>query len=151
MLFRSRSSLFGCGVYWGFARKEELSYRRWVEEVIDFFEIERYRKQLAVNLPLGIQKMVGVARALAMRPKVLLLDEPSSGMIREEKQNLARFLLRIKYVLKIPIFWIEHDMKMVVDLADRIAILEGGRKIAEGKPEEVINSPNVRKAYLGEG
>jgi branched-chain amino acid transport system ATP-binding protein len=140
-------NLFSCGIYWGFAQKTELSFRKWVEEIIDFFEIERYRKQLVVNLPFGVQKLVGVARALAMKPKVVLLDEPSSGMNRQEKEDLARFLLRIRYTLKIPIIWVEHDIKMVSDLADRIAVLHYGRKIAEGKPEEVFRNPEVTKIY----
>lgn len=144
-----RSNLFGCGTYWGFAQKEELSYREWVEEIIDFFEIGRYRHQLAVNLPFGAQKLLGVARALVMKPKLILLDEPCSGMNRQEKEDLARFLLRIKYTWKVPILWVEHDIKMVTDLADRIMVLDQGKKIADGNPKEVVNKPEVLTAYLG--
>jgi len=145
-----RTGVLTGGILWGPALKEEVEHRRRVEEVIDFLELERYRKALVVNLPYGIQKLVGVARALAMEPQVMLLDEPSSGMSRQEKEDLARFLLRIKHELGITMLWVEHDMQLVGDLCDRMAVLHYGRKIAEGRPEEVTRNPEVIHAYLGE-
>jgi branched-chain amino acid transport system ATP-binding protein len=144
-----KSNIFSAGVFWGLGQKEEIAFRRWVEEIIDFLELERYRKQPVSGLPFGVRKLVGVGRALAMRPRVLLLDEPSSGMNRQEKEDLARFLLRIKYELGIPMLWVEHDMKLIGDLADRLAVLDYGRKIAEGSLEEIISNPAVVHAYLG--
>jgi len=144
-----KSNLFSAGIFWGLGQKEELEFRRRVEEVIDFLELERYRKQQVAGLPFGVQKLVGVGRALAMKPRILLLDEPSSGMNRQEKEDLARFLLRIKYELGIPMLWVEHDIKLIGDLADRLAVLHYGRKIAEGRLEEVTARPEVIEAYLG--
>ena len=123
--------------------------RERVEEVIEFFELEKYRKQPAGGLSFGLQKLVGVARAVCTRPKVLLLDEPSSGLTREEKEDFARFLLRLRFDMKIPILWVEHDMQMVTDLADRVIALDYGLKIAEGTPQEIVRHPDVITAYLG--
>lgn len=144
-----KSNLFSAGFFWGLAQKEEVFFRRHVEEVIDFLELEMYRKMMVAGLPLGVRKLVGLGRALAMRPKVLLLDEPSSGMNRQEKEDFARFLLRIKYALGIPILWVEHDVKLIGDLADRLAVLHYGKKIAEGSLEEVIRHAEVIQAFLG--
>lgn len=144
-----RSGLFSAGVFWGLAQKDECIIRRRVEEVIDFLELEMYRKAPAAGLPLGARKLVGLGRALAMQPRVLLLDEPSSGMNRQEKEDFARFLLRIKYELGIPMLWVEHDMKLIGDLADKLVVLDYGRKIAEGKVEKVVADPGVIQAYLG--
>jgi branched-chain amino acid transport system ATP-binding protein len=102
------------------------------------------------SLPFGIQKLVGFARALAIEPKLLLLDEPSAGLNRDEREDLARFILRIKHQLGIPMIWIEHDMQMVADLADRIFVLDYGKPLAQGTPEEVLNDPRVIAAYLGQ-
>lgn len=145
-----KSGIFSAGIYWGFAQKEEIVFRKWVEEIIDFMELERYRKQLVGSLPIGVQKLVGVARALCMKPRMMLLDEPSSGMNRQEKEDMARFLLRIKYELGIPIVWVEHDMKMIGDLADRLIVLHYGCRIAEGSLDEVRKNPEVARAFLGE-
>lgn len=145
-----KANIFSAGIYWGLAQKEEIAFRKRVEEIIDFMELERYRKQLVGSLPIGVQKLVGVARALCMQPRMMLLDEPSSGMNRQEKEDMARFLLRIKYELGIPIVWVEHDMKMIGDLADRLIVLHYGCKIAEGSMNEIRQNPKVTQAFLGE-
>ena len=123
--------------------------RRRVEAIIDFFEIYRHRDTPVGVFPYGIQKMVGVARALAMEPKMLLLDEPCTGLIREERENLARFLLRISHEIGPTIIWVEHDMQMVSDLAERVVVLNHGAKVAEGAPQEVAALQDVVVAYLG--
>ena len=112
-------------------------------------ELERYRHVAVGGLPFGIQKIVGFARALALEPALLLLDEPSAGLNRDEREDLARFILRIKHQLGIAMIWIEHDMQMVADLADRIHVLDYGRTIAEGSPEAVLSHPDVVRAYIG--
>ena len=112
-------------------------------------ELERYRHTPVGTLPFGVQKIVGFARALALEPSVLLLDEPSAGLNREEREDLARFILRIKHELSMTMIWIEHDMQMIADLADRIHVLDYGRTIAEGVPDVVLSDANVLSAYLG--
>ena len=136
-------------LFWGRSRREETAHRRRVEEIIEFLELERHRKERIANLPFGIQKLVAVGRALAMEPVLLLLDEPSTGMNREEKENLARFLLRIKHELGVTMLWVEHDMELVGDLADTVTVLDFGEKIAEGPPAEVLRDARVAEAYLG--
>jgi len=144
-----RTGVLSGSVYLGRARDEEKRERKAIEGIIDFFELYRYRDVLAANLPYGVQKLVGVARALALDPKLLLLDEPSTGLMREERENLARFLLRIRHELRIAILWVEHDMQMVTDLADRIVVLDDGEVIADGTPEVVRQMPKVIAAFLG--
>ena len=144
-----RCGVLAGSVFWGRSRREEARERRRVEDVIEFLELERYRKEPIANLPFGVQKLVGVGRALAMEPKLLLLDEPSTGMNREEKENLARFLLRIRHELGTTMLWIEHDMELVGDLAEHVVVLDFGQKIAEGPPEAVWRDPAVAEAYLG--
>ena len=130
-------------------RREEVEHRAAVERIIEFVELESVRHVHAGSLPFGIQKIVGLARALALEPSVLLLDEPSAGLTRDERDDLARFILRIKHDLKLAMVWIEHDMQMVADLADRVHVLNYGRTLASGPPGSVLNDPRVIDAYLG--
>ncbi len=149
-------------LYFGWEHKKELEHRRVVEQIIDFLEIEPIRKKVVGALPYGMRKRVELGRALAMEPKVLLLDEPMAGMNLEEKEDIARFIIDIfegqGEVYETPILrdgvrtivLVEHDMEVVMDIADRIAVLDFGRLIAGGTPEEIKSNPKVIKAYLGE-
>jgi branched-chain amino acid transport system ATP-binding protein len=130
-------------------QREEIRNREAVERVIDFVELERYRYAPVGGLPFGIQKMVGFARALVLEPAILMLDEPSAGLNRDEREDLARFILRIKHDLGIAMIWIEHDIQLVADLADRIHVLDYGKTLAEGAPETVLRHQGVIDAYLG--
>ena len=132
-------------------RREEVAHRAAVERIIDVVEIERYRHAPVGGLPFGLQKLVGFARALALEPTMLMLDEPSAGLNRDEREDLARFILRMKHELGISMIWIEHDMQMIADLADRIHMLDYGRTLAEGAPEAVLRDPQVVAAYVGVG
>jgi branched-chain amino acid transport system ATP-binding protein len=145
-----KSRTWRCGLYWGLAQREEVEHRRVVEDIIDFLEIEHLRKRLVSELPLGMQKRVELGRALALQPKLLLLDEPMAGMNLEEKEDMARFILDVNEDLRTTVLLIEHDMGVVMDISDRIVVLDVGRKIAEGTAEEVRSNPRVIKAYLGE-
>ena len=145
----TRTSPFSEMLFLPSVRREELHQRKAAEKIIDFVELERYRHTSVGGLPFGTQKLVGFARALALEPALLLLDEPSAGLNRDEREDLARFILRIKHQLGIAMIWIEHDMQMVADLADRICVLDYGRMLAEGAPDEVLKHPEVIRAYLG--
>jgi branched-chain amino acid transport system ATP-binding protein len=134
----------------GRARREESSHRRMVEDIVDFLEIEPYRRQPVGVLPYGIKKRVELGRALAMEPKLLLLDEPVSGMNVEETEDMARFILDIREELAIALVLVEHDMGVVMDLADRVLALDFGIPIALGTPAEIQHHPDVIRAYLGE-
>ena len=137
-------------LYWPWVHREELQHRRIVEEIIDFLEIEPIRKRPIGMLSYGLRKRVDLARALALEPKILLLDEPMAGMNLEEKEDLARFILDIHEGMGTPIIIVEHDMEVVMDIAGRLVVLDFGKKIAEGNPEEVRQNPLVVRAYLGE-
>jgi branched-chain amino acid transport system ATP-binding protein len=137
-------------LYAGKARKEEIAHRAVVEDIIDFLEIQEYRKFPVGLLPYGVQKRVELGRALAMEPRLLLLDEPVAGMNVEETEDMARFILDIRDELKIPMILVEHDMGLVMDLADRVMVVDFGTPLATGKPGEVQRNPEVIKAYLGQ-
>jgi len=136
-------------IWWGRAQREELANRRKVEEVIDFLEIQHIRKTPVGRLPYGLQKRVELARALAAEPKLLLLDEPMAGMNVEEKQDMCRFVLDVNDQYGTTIVLIEHDMGVVMDISDRVVVLDYGRKIGDGTPDEVRSSQAVIDAYLG--
>lgn len=131
------------------ARKEELAHRREVEEIIDFLEIQHVRRAVAGTLPYGLRKRVELARAIALKPDILLLDEPMAGMNLEEKEDMARYILDLNEEWGMSIIMIEHDMGVVMDISHRVMVLDFGRKIAEGAPESVMEDEHVKRAYLG--
>lgn len=131
------------------ARRQEEQHRAAVMDIIRLVELEDYTYTPVGGLPFGLQKIIGFARALAAEPKLLLMDEPSAGLTREEREDLAYFILKTKTRLGIGMVWIEHDMQMVADMADRIHVLDYGRSLAEGTPDKVLNDESVIKAYLG--
>jgi branched-chain amino acid transport system ATP-binding protein len=147
--FRQRTGLLAGGFYYGPGQREEIAQREIVEEIIDFLEIEHIRKKIVHTLPYGLQKRVELARALALEPKLLLLDEPMAGMNNEEKEDMARFILDVNEEKGTSILMIEHDMGVVMDLSHRIYVLNFGKKIAEGAPETVRSDREVQLAYLG--
>lgn len=146
---RMSGSIFDGALWFGKAKREEIENRRKVEDIIDFLEIEQWRKHPVALLPYGFQKRVELGRALAMEPKLLLLDEPVAGMNLEETEDMARFILDIKRELNIPMIMVEHDMGLVMDIADRVMVLDFGQRIAMGTPDEVQANPDVIAAYLG--
>ena len=146
---RLGTGILGEALFLPGVRAAESAHRRRVEEILDFVDLEPYRHHAVDTLAFGLQKLVGLARALATEPQVLLLDEPSAGLNRDEREDLARYLLRVRDELGIPMIWVEHDMQMVADLADRICVLNYGRRLAEGAPDVVLRDPQVVEAYLG--
>jgi branched-chain amino acid transport system ATP-binding protein len=148
-LLKMRGSFLLEALYWGPARRQELLHRAFVERIIDFLEIQAIRKTAAGRLPYGLQKRVELARALAAEPKLLLLDEPMAGMNVEEKEDMCRFILDVNQEFGTTIALIEHDMGVVMDISDRVAVLDYGIKIAEGPPEQVRKDQTVLDAYLG--
>jgi branched-chain amino acid transport system ATP-binding protein len=141
--------LLSAGLFFGRCRAWELAQREKVEAIVDFFELEPFRRQVVGDLPYGIQKRIGLARAFAAEPRLVLLDEPSAGLNRQEKEDLARYLLRIRHELAPAMIWIEHDMQLVRDLADRVLVLHYGKQLASGPPEQVLSDPMVIQAYIG--
>ena len=148
-LLKMRGNVLLDALYWGPAKKQELEHRAFVERIIDFLEIEAIRKSPAGRLPYGLQKRVELARALAAEPKLLLLDEPMAGMNVEEKEDMCRFILGVNDEFGTTIALIEHDMSVVMDISDRVVALDYGRKIADGRPDEVRADQGVIDAYLG--
>jgi len=145
-----KSGVLSSFVYWGLAQKEEVRHRKRVEDIIDFLKIQDLRRRPTGSLAYGLQKRVELGRALALDPRVLLLDEPMGGMNQEEKEDMARFILDVNEEWGTTIILIEHDMGVVMDISDRVAVLDMGQKIAEGTPDEVRANPAVIKAYLGD-
>jgi branched-chain amino acid transport system ATP-binding protein len=146
---RMRASFLEQAIWWGRARREELEHRAKVEEIIDFLEIQHIRRTPVGRLPYGLQKRVELARALAAEPTLLLLDEPMAGMNVEEKQDMCRFVLDVNEQYGTTIVLIEHDMGVVMDISDRVVVLDYGRKIGDGTPDEIRGNQAVIDAYLG--
>jgi len=142
--------LLGAAIYLGGCQRQEVQNRDAVEDVIEFLDLQRVRKSPVNSLSYGLQKRVELARALAMKPKLLLVDEPVSGMNLEEREDMARYIIDINEEMDITVVLIEHDMGLVMDLSDRVTVLNFGTKIAEGTPGEVSSNPEVVKAYLGD-
>ncbi|MBO9513790.1 MAG: ABC transporter ATP-binding protein [Variovorax sp.] len=146
---KMKSGLLAQALRWGPAEREELAHREFVERIIDFLEIQLHRKTPVGRLPYGLQKRVDLGRALAMEPQVLLLDEPMAGMNVEEKQDMSRFILDVNDEFGTTIVLIEHDMGVVMDISDRVVVLDYGKKIGDGTPHEVRSNADVIRAYLG--
>jgi branched-chain amino acid transport system ATP-binding protein len=146
---KMKTNLFQQAVRWGAAEREETAHREFVERIVDFLEIQAHRKTPVGRLPYGLQKRVDLGRALAMEPQVLLLDEPMAGMNVEEKQDMSRFILDVNDEYGTTVVLIEHDMSVVMDISDRVVVLDYGKKIGDGTPDQVRTNPDVISAYLG--
>src|SRR5216684_3579347 len=146
---RMKSGVLASVVYWGLAQKEDIAHREAVEEIIEFLKLQDLRKQLTAALPYGLRKRVELGRALALEPKILLLDEPMGGMNQDEKEDMARYILDVNQERGITVVLIEHDMGVVMDISDHVVVLDRGRRIAIGTPDEVQRDHKVNEAYLG--
>ena len=144
-----KSGMVSSAIYVGWAQREDLEHRKTVEWLIDFLEITSVRDHIVGSLPYGLQKRVDLGRALALEPRLLLLDEPTAGMSRDEKEDMVRFILDVVEMRGITVILVEHDMGLVMDIADRVIVFDYGHKIAEGRPEEIRHNEQVIKAYLG--
>ncbi len=145
-----KSGFLKGGIYLGPCQREEIEHRAFVEDIIDFLEIEHIRKKIVGTLAYGLQKRVELARALALDPKLILLDEPMAGMNLEETEDMVRYVLDINQEWGVTVILVEHDMGVVMDISDRVVVLDFGQKIGEGTPEEVQKNPDVIRAYLGD-
>ena len=144
-----KSGVLASALYWGWAQKEEIAHRERCEEIIEFLKLQDLRKQQTAALAYGLRKRVELGRALALEPKILLLDEPMGGMNQEEKEDMARYILDVNQERGVTVVLIEHDMGVVMDISDQVVVLDRGRRIGGGTPDEVQRDPRVIQAYLG--